>query len=149
MIQKNFSEFFRGEQEFVKKKLSEGLKQADLVRYYLERDDVDMSKSNIKKWLKRIKDGYQWEESAHKALLEECKSIGIPPEEVNHYWYKGKSFSIHVKPKVLHYFEVRDDLIKDMSEHAPVYPEIKYKPIDKPHLLVIDLADVHVGKLAR
>ena len=35
----------------------------------------------------------------HRALQKECELTGIPIDDVNHYWYKGKHFSLHVKNK--------------------------------------------------
>lgn len=42
---------------------------------------------------------------------------------------------------------VRDALIEEMKAAAPIYPTIKREPCKDPHLLVVDLADLHVGKL--
>ena len=36
----------------------------------------------------------------------------------------------------------------EMQEHSPKYETIKRERIDDPHLLVIDIADLHIGKLA-
>lgn len=85
--------------------------------------------------------------SLHSALEEECEKVGIPKDDVNHYWYKGENFSIHVKGKAISYFEIRDDIIADMQDYAPKYPTIKYNKIKDGHLFVIDPADVHIGKL--
>lgn len=84
----------------------------------------------------------------HKALNEECESKGIPLKDVNHYWYKGDNFSIHVKNNPVSYEDVRDKLIEDLEKHAPKYPVLKRAPITDGHLLVVDPADIHIGKLA-
>ncbi len=83
----------------------------------------------------------------HRALQKECESSGIPMDEVNHYWYKGKHFSLHVKNKGVSPEELRDDIIKAMDKHSPKYHKIKRKKLNKGHLLVIDPADIHIGKL--
>lgn len=83
----------------------------------------------------------------HEALATECENVGIPVEDVNHYWYKGENFSIHVKGKQISYFEIRDDIIADMKEYAPKYLNIKYPKIKDGHLLVVDPCDLHIGKL--
>ena len=83
----------------------------------------------------------------HRALQKECQIKGIPMDDVNHYWYKGKHFSLHVKNKGVTAEELRDDIIKAMNEHSPSYPKIKRKKITNGHLLVIDPADIHIGKL--
>ena len=84
----------------------------------------------------------------HRALQVECEVNGIPMKDVNHYWYKGKSFSLHVKNKGVSLDVVREDMIKAMDKHSPSYPKLKRKKSKEPHLLVIDPADIHIGKLA-
>lgn len=86
--------------------------------------------------------------SRHKALSDECEAKGIPLEDVKHYWYKGKSFSIFSKTGEKTYEDMRDAIVSDMRKHAPKYPKLKYKKQKNGHLLVIDPADVHFGKLA-
>lgn len=83
----------------------------------------------------------------HKALNDECEAIGIPKEDVNHYWYKGEHFSIHVNNKKINLWDLKDKMIEEMQKYSPKYPTIKYPKIKDPHLLVIDPADVHLAKL--
>lgn len=84
----------------------------------------------------------------HRALKRECKKKGIPIENVNHYWYKGKHFSLHVKNQTPNYEDVRAALIKDLDGYSPKYYKQKRKPVKDGHLLVLDPADIHIGKLA-
>jgi hypothetical protein len=84
----------------------------------------------------------------HEALTQECKEKGIPVEDVKHYWYKGDNFSINVKAPTITYMDVREEIIEEMKSHAPKYPQIKRSPSKDKHLIVIDPADVHIGKLA-
>lgn len=81
-------------------------------------------------------------------LEQECEKAGIPLENVKHYWYKSKKFSLFAKNKVMSYEQVKDDIIKEMDSYSPNYPTISRKPYDDPHLLVIDPSDIHIGKLA-
>jgi len=84
-----------------------------------------------------------------RGLNDECEQVGIPVDKVNHYWYKGKNYSIHVKGKdIVSYEEMRDEIVESMREHAPDYPAIIREDVNDGHLLVIDPADVHIGKLA-
>lgn len=89
--------------------------------------------------------------SHHKALQAYCEENQIPFESVNHYWHKGKNFSLHVKGEEgPTYMEMRQDAIREMNEHAPSYPKIvREKKITSGHLFLLDPADVHIGKLAR
>ena len=84
----------------------------------------------------------------HRALRVECETNGIPLSEVNHYWYKGKSFSLHVKNNGVSLDKVREDIIKAMDNHSPSYKKIKRTKSKDAHLLVIDPADIHIGKLS-
>jgi hypothetical protein len=84
----------------------------------------------------------------HEALQRECEEKGIPIEDVKHYWYKGDNFSINVKTPILSYTDVKDDIVREMKEYAPQYPKIKREHSKESHLLVIDPADIHIGKLS-
>ena len=83
----------------------------------------------------------------HSGLEEECEIVGIPLDSVNHYWYKGKNFSIHSKNKGTTYEEFRKDLIEDLKEYSPTFKKIERQPCKDGHLLIVDPADVHFGKL--
>lgn len=85
----------------------------------------------------------------HKFLAKECDEKGVPLERVSSYWLKSKHISINVRGnKDKDYFDLRDQIINDMAGYAPRYPVIDRAPITDGHLLVIDPADVHIGKLA-
>lgn len=85
----------------------------------------------------------------HKALEDECESVGIPVNSVNHYWYKGKHFSIFSKTKEVNYDDLINDVIGKMKAYSPKYKPVKYPKIKDGHLLVISPADLHIGKLAK
>ncbi len=87
-------------------------------------------------------------QTQHKALLQECDNQGIPVSDVNYYWYKNEKFSMNVKNSKPDLKDLQEQLIEDMKTYSPVYPEIKRTPVKDPHLLVIDPADIHLGKLA-
>lgn len=95
---------------------------------------------------------------AENSFVEsEATRTGIPFDRIRHYWLKtknelGDDVSIFVKnsSEVMEYDEIRDALIKDLESFAPrvkLY-ERPLLPVEQQHLLVIDPADVHIGKLA-
>lgn len=84
----------------------------------------------------------------HKGLAEECDKVGIDLNSVGNYWYKGKNYSIHAKPERRTYEQLRDEIVEAMNQHSPQYPAIERRPSKDGHLLVIDPADIHIGKLA-
>jgi hypothetical protein len=85
----------------------------------------------------------------HEALAVECEQQGIPLQDVKYYWFKGERFSINVKGLSVSYDDVKESIIKDMVAHAPKYNIVKRdKATADSYLLVIDPADIHIGKLA-
>jgi hypothetical protein len=84
----------------------------------------------------------------HAALSQECETVGIPIESVNHYWYKGENFSINVKNKTeLQNIELfRKSVIEDANKYAPTYKKLKRQDKKEKTLFVIDPADAHFGK---
>jgi lysophospholipase L1-like esterase len=84
----------------------------------------------------------------HRALEQECEQTGIPLQDVNHYWYKGKNFSLHVKNPGTSIEDMRDGVIQEMNKYSPTYTEIKREKAKDNHCLVLDPADIHIGKLA-
>jgi hypothetical protein len=84
----------------------------------------------------------------HRALEQECEEKGIPIDSVNHYWYKGKHFSLHVKNDSVSMDSMREDIIKEMNKYSPKYNKIERTKSKDSHCLVVDPADVHIGKLA-
>lgn len=83
----------------------------------------------------------------HSGLVAECESKGIDVNQVNHFWYKGKDYSIHAKNGGKSREEIFEWLLAQIREHKPTYTKLYYPEIKDGHLLVIDPADVHLGKL--
>lgn len=80
------------------------------------------------------------------ALIKECLQVGISPEAVSNYWYKGKHFSIHVRNQQVSLTDIADLIIGEMKSYSPkIYKTKPYKKGN--HLLVINPADIHIGKL--
>lgn len=100
--------------------------------------------SDEKQFLKELRQ----EEKERKSLLkEEAKEAGIPLKDIKHYWYKSEKFSMFAKNSSKTYEELRDEIISEMNEYSPKYPKIKRKKQSDGHLLVLDIADLHIGKL--
>ena len=99
----------------------------------------------VRRWLNKIKDQEQ-----HPALFNECDAVGIPFEAVKHGWYKGKHWSLAFKKEdeTVDFERMLKDHIEQVEDHS-----FKYQPIQREinptgNLLVIDPADIHIGKLA-
>lgn len=85
----------------------------------------------------------------HQALAVEAENVGIPLKSISTYWYKGKHFSIKSNPGQIDYSSLRDELMQEMRDYAPNYPTIvRSIGQEESYLLVIDPADIHIGKLS-
>ena len=86
--------------------------------------------------------------SVFESKLEE--SNFNPKSNWSHGWLKTKEASIFIKNKegIISFDEMRAKFITEMSNYSPTYKKLKRKPITDKHLLVIDIADLHIGKLA-
>lgn len=84
----------------------------------------------------------------HEALEKECEEKGIPKDEVKHYWFKSDRFSMFVKNNDNSLEEFQEKVLEYISERKFKFEPIKYKRNEESYLLVINPADIHIGKLA-
>lgn len=83
-------------------------------------------------------------------IQHEAERLGLDPRQVDHGWIKTEEASIHFRNDLsqVKAEDLFNDILKDMKKHAPKYKSIKRQKITDPHLLLIDIADLHIGKLA-
>jgi len=83
-------------------------------------------------------------------LAKHCEERGIDINGVSLYWDKTKDYSVAVRldKNQITYENLRDEIIEKMDAHSPKYPYIERDFLVDGHLLVVDPADVHIGKLA-
>ena len=104
-------------------------------RYRLRPDEVDLIEN-----YRRVKD--------------EAEAQGIDPRTVKSGWIKSDESSLYFKnpnyqpPEVLKLENLATDLVEEVKNFAPHYPKIKRKKVKEGHLLVVDPADIHIGKLS-
>ncbi len=90
-----------------------------------------------------------------RTLWNQAVDEGINPTEVKHGWLKSDKSSLFVKnhaykePEQKKVEETFDKLIEEFKDYSPNYPTIKRKKSKDGHLLVVDPADIHIGKLCR
>jgi len=93
-------------------------------------------------------------EARSKGVTDSCKSLEVDPTTVKHLWKKTKKESVFVKNPLFvsqaekTYLDLRDVIVQDLQKYTPKFPKLKRKKIKDGHLLVVDPADIHIGKLA-
>ena len=135
-------------QKRVKEKIAELAKlwksTRKIANYFKQEHDYDIAHTSVNHII-RTQDQNIEEYSEHR---------GVQPDNVKHYRHKTKmedwsSISAFVKNDIdeRKLERLKDDIVAMAKEYAPKYPTIKRKQSKDPHLLVIDPADIHIGKL--
>jgi hypothetical protein len=90
-----------------------------------------------------------------KAIQEYSENTNTPIEKIRHIRHKDKledwsrvSAFIKNTQEDVSLRRLKDDIITMVKQYAPKYPKIKREKCKDWHLLVIDPADIHIGKLA-
>jgi hypothetical protein len=95
---------------------------------------------------------YAYRESNTEFLDTQAQDNGFDPDQVNHYWVKTKQGSFHVKKDTeVDYNQLRESFLRDAAEYAPKYhvdKHINVKNDNEKNLIVLDIADLHINKLA-
>ena len=75
-----------------------------------------------------------------------------PHNNWSYGWLKTKDASIFIKNQNgedrIPFEELREDFISEMKSYSPSFKKIKRGKINDPHCLVLDIADLHIGKYA-
>ena len=91
--------------------------------------------------------------SQYRAIKNEANDLGLDDGDVKHGWIKSKTASLFFKnpnfkeKEEENYDRIREAILNDIDTHTPKYEIFKREGSDDSHLLVIDPADVHIGKL--
>lgn len=88
-----------------------------------------------------------------RRIRNEAIDNGLDPKDVKHGWIKNDNSSLFFKnPNFQGAQDNQDKFIKELTnslkEHSPKYPKIKRTKSKDGHLLVIDIADLHINKFA-
>jgi hypothetical protein len=90
----------------------------------------------------------------YRGIKEATDEAGVDDKDVKHGWLKTKQATLFFKNpnfKVEELNEIqriKDECIKEVKLYAPKYHAIETIKSTDTHLLVIDIADLHIGKLA-
>lgn len=89
-----------------------------------------------------------------RRVKDEAINAGVDPQDVKSGWLKTDESSLYFtnpdyKTREQKGVEsVRKEIIKELQQYSPKYPKIKRSPSKDGHLLVVDPADIHIGKLS-
>jgi hypothetical protein len=90
----------------------------------------------------------------YRGIKNATDEAGVDDKDVKHGWLKTKQASLffknpNFKQEELNAIQqIKDECIKEVKLYAPKYHAIETIKSEDTHLLVIDIADLHIGKLA-
>jgi hypothetical protein len=90
----------------------------------------------------------------YRGIKTATDEAGVDEKDVKHGWLKTKEASLffknpNFKQEELNAIQIiKDQCIKEIKEYAPKYRSIETIKSNDTHLLVIDIADLHIGKLS-
>lgn len=86
----------------------------------------------------------------YRGLKKAAHINGVNVDDVKHAWLKSDKASLFVKNPNFQLAKQNvfvERLIKELDNHSPIYKKIKRKKTKVGHLMVLDPADIHIGKL--
>lgn len=89
----------------------------------------------------------------YRRIYNECIDNGVDPKEVKAGWIKSENSSLYFRNanfqgQLEARLEFEENLKKEFKKYSPKYPKIKRGKTKDGHLLVIDIADLHINKYA-
>jgi hypothetical protein len=93
-------------------------------------------------------------EADNTGVVIACDSLGVNPTTTPMLWLKSKEASIRVTnplykaPEQVKFEDLSKQLIKDLKQYSPKFPKLERLKDSDSYLLVVDPADIHIGKLA-
>jgi len=90
---------------------------------------------------------------SNKGVLNACENLSVDPSTTPMLWLKTKTESIRVtnplfvKPEEKLFQDLSETLINDLKNYSPKFPKLERIEDNDSYLLVLDPADIHIGKL--
>jgi len=125
-----------------------------LARQTLIKNGVSFGAFDVESFAKYIGRNVNRLLDNHEGIYNATNSLDIDNSIVKHLWVKSKDASLFVKnPNFIsqdkkQIFDLRNELINDLQNYAPTFAKIERVEKEDGYLLVIDPADIHIGKLA-
>lgn len=125
----------------------------ELINEIYKNININPSKGEVKafsKYVTRFRKSFLNE---YDGIYEATETLDIDNSNVKHLWVKNKQASVFVKnpnfvqSEIATVNQLREDLINDLQQYSPKFPKLERIENKDSYLLVIDPADIHIGKL--
>lgn len=110
--------------------------------------DVDLLRTYVKRYIKRG--------APIESIVDETLHRGnLKDNSWKVAWVKDSETGVSAlvknpdfKEEVVDYDLIREEMVEEMKQLSPNVPAYKRKPVLDAHCLILDIADIHIGKLA-
>jgi hypothetical protein len=132
--------------------LAEGKSKAEIARILKSENELPQSEETIRRGVSQQLSKLPAQDAPNASAIEDFASKhGIDVNSISSYWFNdGNGISVNVKNKKdeVNWEQVREEMLTTLSDYRPSFEAPDYEPCFDGHCLVIDPADVHIGKLA-
>lgn len=122
-----------------------------IARKMIKEFDLDLNEESTRKYISKFINKKNKQHTNSDAIQEQASDLGVDLNEIKHGWIKSKEASFFFTNPTYKSREQNafvDDLLDAISNRSPIYPSITRNKIEDGHLLVVNPADIHIGKLA-
>lgn len=129
------------------------IKNFEIIKEIWNLENIKYNLGNYKAFSKYITRFRKRFNEDYQGVFDATDSLDIDNINVKHLWVKNKQASIFVKnpnfieKEIANVNQLRDDLIQDLQQYVPKFPKLERIENKESYLLVIDPADIHIGKL--
>jgi hypothetical protein len=131
---------------------AEGKSKAEIARVIKQENNLEQSEDSIRKSISlKLATLPEFSSPDASAIEAFAAKHGIDVDSISSYWLKdGTGISVNVKNKKgdgVNWEQVREEMLLTMSDRKPIFEPITYDDERDGHCLVLDPADIHIGKL--
>jgi hypothetical protein len=144
---------FRDYDAQIKHLLSEGLSKTDIVAKILNTTESRRENKQVLAFRKYIERNRHRIESDYQGVYEATDRLNIDNKDVKHLWMKDNGASLFIKnpnyqePQLREFEILKDLILEDIRNNAVKITAPKRVENKDSYLLVLDPADIHIGKL--
>jgi len=129
---------------------AEGKSKAEIARILKKEYELPQSEETLRRGISNQLSSLP-EETDHSAIEAFAKKHGINVRDISSYWLKDDSgISVNVRNNKYEttWEDVREEMLTTLASYRPNFEYVQYDKCVDGHCLVLDPADVHIGKLA-
>ena len=122
-----------------------------IAKKLIKEYDLDLDPENARRVIGRIVNKEANSTENESGIKQQADELGVDLNEIKHGWIKSKEASFFFTNPTYKSREQNafvDDLLAVISERSPSYPIVERIKSKEGHLLVVNPADIHIGKLA-